>query len=217
MATAKNRRAIASVMVKMTAVKQADSFLAALPDRPKEEVSLREAIDVLQAPLQESLSRGYSYEDLVTMLGKQGLEISVSTLKRYLSAARKDPGAKPRTRRGRKPAGSTAATEQPSMAEPASLNGTAAKASEATTAALSSQSQLLVIPQEALSTATPAPAKRRPRAKTEAAPKTQTRAKTAPTAPAKTAAKEKPRRTSSAGTTAKAKTGRRKKSPSDSK
>ena len=110
MATTK-RRSPTSTLVSKSAISQASTILEDLPEKPKEIWSLREAIELLKDPITAALDRGYSYPEVSKMLSERGVEISASTLKYYLSAARKekDP-TKPRTRRQRRTLGGTAGT-----------------------------------------------------------------------------------------------------------
>lgn len=110
MATTK-RRSPTSTLVSKSAISQASTVLEDLPEKPKEIWSLREAIELLKDPITAALDRGYSYPEVSKMLSERGVEISASTLKYYLSAARKekDP-TKPRTRRQRRTLGGTAGT-----------------------------------------------------------------------------------------------------------
>lgn len=95
-----NRKSNAAVKVKTTMLDQAASLLDELPEKPEATVSLRQAIELLQADLRSSLDKGYGYEELAAVLAKQGIEISPSTLKRYLALSQKDDG-QPRRRRRR--------------------------------------------------------------------------------------------------------------------
>jgi hypothetical protein len=103
------RRSPTSTLVSKSAISQASTILEDLPEKPKEIWSLREAIELLKDPITAALDRGYSYPEVSKMLSERGVEISASTLKYYLSAARKekDP-TKPRTRRQRRNLGGTA-------------------------------------------------------------------------------------------------------------
>jgi hypothetical protein len=109
------KRLPASVNISKTAIENATATLQDLPEKPKENWSLREAVSLLQETISTALSKGYSYEEISKMLTSQGIEISASSLKSYLSAAKRQKGAATRRRKpGRKP--------QTSMAT-ASLNG----------------------------------------------------------------------------------------------
>lgn len=95
-----------TVIVQKQSIDQASTFLQELPEKPKENLSLREAIDKLRDQIQGALAKGYSYDDLAKMLSDKGIGISASTLKNYVPSgkrqASKDKAAaalKPRGRR----------------------------------------------------------------------------------------------------------------------
>jgi hypothetical protein len=96
MAVATSRRSRA-VNVSREAVDQVGALLQQLPEKPKEAVSLQEAVNQLQEEIRLALSKGYSYAELAPLLGDQGIAISANTLKRYVSIGRGKTG------RGRKP------------------------------------------------------------------------------------------------------------------
>ncbi|HTL88687.1 MAG TPA: hypothetical protein VL134_04750 [Leptolyngbya sp.] len=95
------RRSPTSTLVSKDSISGASSALQDLPEKPKEIWSLREAINLLKDQITLALDRGYSYTEVSQMLSSKGVEISPSTLKYYLSSARKEDGsgAKPRRRR----------------------------------------------------------------------------------------------------------------------
>jgi hypothetical protein len=78
-----------ATLVKQGAVEEAQEFLRSLPEKPKEDLSLKEAINKLKEPLQAALARGYSYQELAAQLKKQGINISPTTLKNYLPSGRR--------------------------------------------------------------------------------------------------------------------------------
>jgi hypothetical protein len=78
-----------SVTIQPKIVTTASSFLEELPAKPKENFSLREAVDQLRDPLKTALGKGYSYQDLALMLRDQGIEISASTLKNYVPSGKR--------------------------------------------------------------------------------------------------------------------------------
>ena len=90
------RRSPTATLVSKAAISQASSTLMDLPDKPKEIWSLREAINALQDQIILALDRGYDYSEISTMLTQQGVEISPSTLKYYLSAVRRGKNSKRR-------------------------------------------------------------------------------------------------------------------------
>lgn len=94
------RRSPTSTLVSKDSISSASTALQDLPEKPKEIWSLREAINLLKDQITLALDRGYSYTEVSQMLSSKGVEISPSTLKYYLSSARKDDGGtKPRRRR----------------------------------------------------------------------------------------------------------------------
>lgn len=72
------------VLVKKDAVDQAGTFLDGLPEKPREDFSLRAAVDRLREPIRAALAKGYTYEEVAELLAKQGITISPSTLKNYV-------------------------------------------------------------------------------------------------------------------------------------
>ncbi len=100
-----NKRLPSSVSVSKSAIDSATSTLQGLPEKPKESWSLREAVSVLQESISAALSKGYSYEEVATMLSTKGVDISASSLKSYLSAAKRQNGMTSDTKRrgGRRP------------------------------------------------------------------------------------------------------------------
>jgi hypothetical protein len=97
-----NRKSNAAIKVKNNMLDQAASLLGELPERPEATLSLRKAIEILQEDLRDSLDKGYSYEELTEVLSNQGIDISPSTLKRYLAMSQsKEDADKPRRTRRR--------------------------------------------------------------------------------------------------------------------
>ena len=90
------RRSPTATLVSKAAISQASSTLMDLPEKPKEIWSLREAINALQDQIILALDRGYDYLEISTMLTQQGVEISSSTLKYYLSGVRRGKHGKRR-------------------------------------------------------------------------------------------------------------------------
>ena len=97
-------------------IAQLTSTLDALPEKPKESYSLRETVSQLYEPISSALSRGYNYEEIAALLAKHGIEISVFSLKRYLSLSKSEQTQRSepeesKPRRGRKPKQAAEATE----------------------------------------------------------------------------------------------------------
>lgn len=100
---ATKRRSPTSTLVSKDAISGASTALNDLPEKPKEIWSLREAINLLKDQITTALDRGYTYTEVSQMLSTKGVEISPSTLKYYLSSARKEEGgSKTKTRRRRR-------------------------------------------------------------------------------------------------------------------
>jgi hypothetical protein len=119
------QRPPSSVAVSKASIAKATQILDELPAKAKESWSLREAVTLLQDSITTALDRGYSYEEVSTMLAGKGVSITASSLKRYLANAKKkaDGGTKAPTgaKRGRKPraaASEAPATEAPAAATP---------------------------------------------------------------------------------------------------
>lgn len=90
-----------ATLVKKEMVEEANSFLQDLPEKQKEDLSLKEAVNKLREPIQEALAKGYSYPDLAKMLSEKGIKISALTLKNYAPSGRKQ-GTKAKPRRAKK-------------------------------------------------------------------------------------------------------------------
>lgn len=94
-------RTVRTTIVKQDKVDQAATFLNELPEKPKEDLSLREAVGHLKDSIRDALSKGYSYADLAKLLTEQGIKISALTLKNYVPSGKRS-ATKTRTRRPRK-------------------------------------------------------------------------------------------------------------------
>jgi hypothetical protein len=99
---ATKRRSPTSTLVSKDSINGASNALKELPEKPKEIWSLREAISLLKDQIIAALDRGYSYTEVSEMLSSKGVEISPSTLKYYLSSARKEDGDSTKSRRRRR-------------------------------------------------------------------------------------------------------------------
>ncbi|NJP08838.1 MAG: hypothetical protein HC866_04610 [Leptolyngbyaceae cyanobacterium RU_5_1] len=120
MATAATKRPKASV-VKQAAIEHTSTFLQALPEKPKEDLSLKEAIGQLQDPIRAALAKGYTYQELAALLSEKGIRISAFTLKNYVPSGRrkpKDPNAKTGTRKGGRTKADKVVAAEPSVQAP---------------------------------------------------------------------------------------------------
>jgi hypothetical protein len=96
---AKVQRRISAASVSQLTLEQAAAALRALPEKPKETWSLRESVFLLKDTISDALNKGYSYAEVAKMLTQQGVEISASSLKSYLSSAKRSQGDSTRRRR----------------------------------------------------------------------------------------------------------------------
>jgi hypothetical protein len=99
------RRSPNATLVTKDSIDQASEALQELPEKTKEKLSLREAVDVLRDHITAALDKGYSYDDIAVMLAKQGVSIAPSSLKHYLARSNRQLRAKgsgTQTRRRRK-------------------------------------------------------------------------------------------------------------------
>jgi hypothetical protein len=76
----------ATQKIKKTTIERAIETLQSVPEKPKEEVSLREAIELMRPTLKQMIGRGYNYDEVADMLKGTGIQISGATLKQYLGA-----------------------------------------------------------------------------------------------------------------------------------
>lgn len=82
------RRVPAPTLVTKSAIEQATLALQELPSKPKQEWSLREAVNMLRDAITAALDKGYSYEEVALMLKDRGVHISPSSLRYYLTRAK---------------------------------------------------------------------------------------------------------------------------------
>lgn len=134
---------------KATAVNQAsiedtNTFLQSLPEKPKENLSLREAVEQMRDSVKAALAKGYTYQELAALLTEKGIKISAFTLKNYVPSGRRrsskeQPPVKTVSRRGRKPKAESEASVSDSSesdSEPETTAVVSATAPETTQASL---------------------------------------------------------------------------------
>lgn len=129
MAAATSKR-LKTASVKHASLEQTGAFLQALPEKPKEELSLKEAIAQLQDPIRAALAKGYSYQELAAMLAETGIHISAFTLKNYVPSGKRrsnkeQSAAKTTSRPGRKANAELATEADPSTKSSRSTTGKA--------------------------------------------------------------------------------------------
>jgi hypothetical protein len=167
MATTRNRPKTTNIS--KSAIDQVGSLLQDLSAKPREEMSLREAIDQLREPIQGAMARGYSYEDIVKILAEKGIPTTVTTVKRYISlgnSPKRRSSGKTRTKRGRK-----TETEQ-SNETPAEPAKAARKSTASTTESTSTRGRRKAADSSTSVEAEAAPTKGRAKSGRAATPKT---------------------------------------------
>jgi hypothetical protein len=102
MALSTRKRPRAS-LVKQETVGHAISFLEELPEKTKEDLSLREAVGQMQEQIKAALDKGYNYDEIAKLLSEKGIRISALTLKNYAPSGRRQAG-KGKAKRPRKTA-----------------------------------------------------------------------------------------------------------------
>jgi len=105
-----------AVSVSKTAIDQVGSLLQDLSAKPKEGMSLREAIDQLREPIQSAMAKGYNYEDIIAVLAESGIPTTAATVKRYVSLSDPRKRKSPTKRTRRTDAGETSATSRKAKA-----------------------------------------------------------------------------------------------------
>ena len=71
--------------VKVAVIKTAIAKLKLVPDKPKDELTLRESIEMMRPTIKQVLDKGYSYDEVATMLKEVGIQIGGATVKQYLA------------------------------------------------------------------------------------------------------------------------------------
>jgi hypothetical protein len=102
------KRSPNATLTSKIAIDQATAALQDLPDKPKENVSLREAVDLLQDDIIAALNKGYSYEEMTEVLSQQGISIAPSSLKHYLARSKRQTQPKSAATKTRQPRSTTA-------------------------------------------------------------------------------------------------------------
>lgn len=95
------KRASTSSTIPKTILEKVQNSLTTLPEKPKEGVPLREALEQMQDVIVEALAKGYNHEDVASLLTQEGVAINAPSLKYHLSTLKKKKGTK--TTRGRRP------------------------------------------------------------------------------------------------------------------
>jgi hypothetical protein len=71
--------------IKKSTIEENRERLLNAPVKEKEDFSLQEAIHDMATEIEQILARGYSYEEIATMLSDGGIDIKPTTLRQYLA------------------------------------------------------------------------------------------------------------------------------------
>lgn len=141
MVAATSRRSRAKNVSK-EAIDQARIALQELPEKARDNLSLRKAVEQLRDQIEAALSKGYSYDDVAAALTQQGIEIRATTLKQYIPSggrrsSRKrsgDTAKTGRTRRKKETADQSSPLEELSVAPTTEAPAASESTEEATPA-----------------------------------------------------------------------------------
>jgi hypothetical protein len=114
-------RSPSSTTVSKTFIEKVASTLQDLPEKPKEELLLREAMEEMYDDLAAALAKGYSLEEMVAILNDKGIDINIPSLKYYMSriGRKRNTATAPKARKTRrtKKATTTPKTQPGSQSE----------------------------------------------------------------------------------------------------
>jgi hypothetical protein len=110
------RKRSRSSLVKQENIGHAIALLQDLPEKPKEDLSLREAIVQMQESIRATLAKGYSYDEISKMLSDRGIKISALTLKNYAPSGKRQ-ASKTKKRQTRKSASDAPVAEETATSE----------------------------------------------------------------------------------------------------
>jgi hypothetical protein len=113
--TTSSKRSKTSI-IKKDVVGDVAGFLQELPNKPRSDLSLKEAVRELQELIRAAFSKGYTYVEVAEMLTSQGIKISAFTLKSYVPAG-KQQTARGKARRSKKLANNPADNANPNQVE----------------------------------------------------------------------------------------------------
>jgi hypothetical protein len=90
---------ILAAEISKNSIEQVSMSLQDLPEKPKDSYSLREAIALMHSSITTALSRGYKHEEISKLLANQGIKITASSLRRYLSITKPKTEGKVKVKR----------------------------------------------------------------------------------------------------------------------
>jgi hypothetical protein len=82
-----NHRRTRTQALSITTIEETRAALEALPTKKRDRFTVGEAIAQLESPIQGALDKGYSRQDVVDVLNKAGVPISLSSLRYHLGGA----------------------------------------------------------------------------------------------------------------------------------
>lgn len=86
-----NHRRTRTQGLSIATIEETRAALEALPEKKRDRFTVGEAIAKLELPIQSALDKGYSRQDVVAVLNKAGVPISLSSLRYHLGGTAKDP------------------------------------------------------------------------------------------------------------------------------
>jgi hypothetical protein len=75
----------AQTKIKKAAIDQMIGLFNEAPEKPKDEHTLKESVQLMQESIKGMLAKGYIYDEIAAMMAKGGISISGATLKQYMS------------------------------------------------------------------------------------------------------------------------------------
>lgn len=88
----------AQIKIKKSAIDQMIGVFNEAPEKPKDEHTLKESVQLMQESIKGMLAKGYTYDEIAAMMAKGGIVISGATLKQYMSDISKKGGSSNRRR-----------------------------------------------------------------------------------------------------------------------
>jgi hypothetical protein len=122
---------ILAAEISKNSIEQVSLSLQDLPEKPKDSYSLREAIAMMHASITSALARGYKHEEISKLLANEGIKITASSLRRYLSITK--PKGEGKVRAKRQPR-TPKAVEETTATAPAPTRGKPGRKPKAVTA-----------------------------------------------------------------------------------
>jgi hypothetical protein len=108
--------------IKKSTIEENRQRLLNAPIKEKEDFSLQEAIHNMATEINQILDRGYSYEEIATMLALGGIDIKPTTLRQYLAQVPQTNG-KAKSKKSPKAKTSESQTDKVKPDEVKSLKG----------------------------------------------------------------------------------------------